>query len=133
MKFRLQLWSACLLLFFVLSLSGCNRQSSDTLAASAEAKPEATPVAAASVVPATPAPSQPAGNLPKPDVNGNHVMQYVKEVVAFGPRPPGSTAHLKLEEFILSKLKGVDVEQDRFTAQTPVGKFPINNIIAKFP
>ncbi len=60
-------------------------------------------------------------------------MQYVKQVVAFGPRPPGSTAHLKLEEFILSKLKGVDVEQDRFTAQTPVGKFPINNIIAKFP
>jgi len=78
-------------------------------------------------------PGVPATNLPKPDVNGNHVMQYVKEVVAFGPRPPGSTAHLKLEEFILSKLKGVDVEQDRFTAQTPVGKFPMNNIIAKFP
>ena len=77
--------------------------------------------------------SQPASNLPKPDVNGNHVMQYVKQVVAFGPRPPGSTAHLKLEEFILSKLKGVDVEQDRFIVQTPVGKFPINNIIAKFP
>lgn len=60
-------------------------------------------------------------------------MQYVKEVVAFGSRPPGSTAHLKLENYILSKLKGVDVEQDRFTAQTPVGKFPMNNIIAKFP
>ncbi|HZP22894.1 MAG TPA: M28 family peptidase [Terriglobales bacterium] len=84
-------------------------------------------------MPEIPAASQPANNLPKPDVNGNHVMQYVKDVVAFGPRPPGSTAHLKLEQFILSKLKGVDVEQDRFTAQTPVGKFPINNIIAKFP
>ena len=60
-------------------------------------------------------------------------MQYVKEVVAFGSRPPGSEAHQKLENYIVSKLKGVDVEQDKFTAQTPVGKFPINNIIAKFP
>jgi Zn-dependent M28 family amino/carboxypeptidase len=60
-------------------------------------------------------------------------MQYVKEVVAFGPRPPGSVAHLKLEEYILAKLKGVEVEQDKFTAFTPVGKFPMNNIIAKFP
>ncbi len=60
-------------------------------------------------------------------------MQYVKEVVAFGPRPPGSAAHAKLEQYILGKLKGVDVEQDRFTAQTPAGKFPMNNIIAKFP
>ena len=33
----------------------------------------------------------------------------------------------------MSKLKGVDVEQDKFTAQTPAGNFPINNIIAKFP
>ncbi len=60
-------------------------------------------------------------------------MQYVKEIVAMGARPPGSAAHAKLEEYILAKLNGVEVEQDKFTAQTPVGKFPINNIIAKFP
>ena len=60
-------------------------------------------------------------------------MQYVKEIVAMGARPPGSAAHAKLEQYILSKLNGVEVEQDKFTAQTPVGKFPINNIIAKFP
>jgi len=95
---------------------------------------EVQPAAATVALTEAPASSQPSSsNLPKPNVNGNHVMQYVKEVVAFGPRPPGSTAHLKLEEFILSKLKGVDVEQDRFTAQTPAGKFPMNNIIAKFP
>ena len=75
--------------------------------------------------------AEPAG--PKPDINGNHVMQYVKEIVAIGSRPVGSPGHAKLEQYILSKLKGVDVEQDKFTAQTPVGKFPINNIIAKFP
>jgi glutaminyl-peptide cyclotransferase len=60
-------------------------------------------------------------------------MQYVKEVVAIGSRPVGSSGHAKLEKYILSKLKGVDVEQDKFTAQTPVGKFQMNNIVAKFP
>ena len=70
--------------------------------------------------------------VPKPDLNGNRIMQYVKEVVAIGSRPVGSAGHAKLEQYILSRLKGVDVEQDKFTAQTPVGKFPINNIIAKF-
>ena len=60
-------------------------------------------------------------------------MQYVKEVVAIGSRPVGSAGHAKTEHYILSKLAGVDVEQDKFTAQTPVGKFPVNNIIAKFP
>jgi len=60
-------------------------------------------------------------------------MQYVKEVVAIGSRPVGSAGHAKTEHYILSKLKGVDVEQDKFTAQTPVGKFQVNNIIAKFP
>ncbi len=69
----------------------------------------------------------------KPDINGKRAMQYVKEVVAFGARPPGSPAHAKLEQYILSKLAGVEVEQDKFTAQTPIGKVPMNNIIAKFP
>lgn len=74
-----------------------------------------------------------ASSAPKPDINGNHVMQYVKEVVAIGSRPVGSPGHAKTEQYILSHLKGVDVEQDKFIAQTPVGKMPVNNIIAKFP
>ena len=60
-------------------------------------------------------------------------MQYVKEIVAFGSRPAGSPGHVKVEQYIQSKLKGDDVEVDAFTATTPVGKFPIHNIIAKFP
>jgi len=34
---------------------------------------------------------------------------------------------------LLSRLKGDTVEQDNFTADTPEGKFPVRNIIAKFP
>lgn len=60
-------------------------------------------------------------------------MQYVKEIVAFGPRPLGSANHKKVEDFILAHLKGDDVENDVFTANTPEGKLPVHNIIAKFP
>ena len=60
-------------------------------------------------------------------------MQYIKEVVAFGPRPIGSANHKKLEEYIHAHLKGDLVEDDYFTADTPAGKLPVRNIIAKFP
>ena len=69
----------------------------------------------------------------RPNIDGNKVMQYVKEVVAIGSRPVGSPGHAKLEQLIHSKLKGDQVEDDTFTAQTPVGSFKMNNIIAKFP
>ena len=60
-------------------------------------------------------------------------MQYTREVVAFGPRPIGSPNHKKLENYILAHLKKDQVEDDAFTADTPEGKFPVRNIIAKFP
>ena len=60
-------------------------------------------------------------------------MQYVKEIVAFGPRPVGSENHKKVEAYILSHLKGVEVEKDDFEVTAAEGRFPIHNIIAKFP
>jgi len=120
-----------LLITFAVSLASCSKPQQQTASASS---PEMKQTAANSA-PATPTPVPTASDsaAPKPDINGNHVMQYVKEVVAIGSRPVGSPGHAKVEQYILSKLKGVDVEQDKFTAQTPVGKFPIDNIIAKFP
>lgn len=60
-------------------------------------------------------------------------MQYVRDVVAFGPRPVGSANHKKLEDYIVAHLKGDDVESDSFVAETPEGKLPVRNIIAKYP
>lgn len=60
-------------------------------------------------------------------------MQYVKEIVDFGPRPVGSPNHKKVEDFIASRLKSDTVENDSFTADTPEGKIPVHNIVAKFP
>ena len=68
-----------------------------------------------------------------PSFNADRAMKYVKEIVAFGPRPIGSANHKKVEDYILAHLKGDNVESDAFIADTPEGKFPVHNIIAKFP
>ena len=89
--------------------------------------------------PATPAPNPTpaATQAPLPDTpptfNASRAMQYVKEIVAFGPRPIGSENHRKVENYILSHLKGDTVEQDNFEITASEGKFPVHNIIAKFP
>lgn len=60
-------------------------------------------------------------------------MQYVKDIVKFGPRPVGSATHKKVEDYIAAHLKGDQIEDDTFTADTPEGKFPVHNIVAKYP
>jgi Zn-dependent M28 family amino/carboxypeptidase len=133
MKSRLCPFSALIFAMLLITLSvSCSHPQQASSEAVAKVEPTETargpaPTQSAGI------PANPAINDSQPDIDGNHVMQYVKEVVAFGPRPPGSSGHAKLEQYILSKLTGVDVEQDKFTAQTPAGTFPINNIIAKFP
>jgi glutaminyl-peptide cyclotransferase len=77
--------------------------------------------------------SFPSDRGPMPEFNAERAMQYVKEIVALGPRPIGSANHKKLEDYITSHLKGDVVEDDAFTADTVEGKFPVRNIIAKFP
>jgi len=133
MKSRPNLLTLCAVTLLVVVFSGgCSKQQPASSEATASASTSADAGAAATPQPAAVAAGS-NSDSPKPDLNGNRAMQYVKEIVAMGARPPGSPAHAKLEQYILSKLQGVDVEQDKFTAQTPVGKFPMNNIIAKFP
>jgi glutaminyl-peptide cyclotransferase len=80
-----------------------------------------------------PALTLPPDSGPPPTFDGERAMQYAKEVVKFGPRPLGSANHKKVEEYLASRLKGDQVEDDVFTADTPEGKFPVHNIIAKYP
>jgi glutaminyl-peptide cyclotransferase len=94
---------------------------------------------ARAAAPADPAPkvkSTPTGVdatiEPPPEFNASRAMQYLKEIVAYGPRPIGSENHKKVENYILSHLKGDEVEQDAFEINTSEGKFPVRNIIAKF-
>jgi glutaminyl-peptide cyclotransferase len=68
-----------------------------------------------------------------PAFSASRAMQYVKEIVAFGPRAIGSENHKKVERYILAHLKGDAVDADDFEISTSEGRFPVHNIIAKFP
>ena len=62
-------------------------------------------------------------------------MGYVRDIIAFGPRPIGTPGHAKTEDYILQHLRsiGAQSETDEFTATTPAGPLRMRNIIAKFP
>jgi glutaminyl-peptide cyclotransferase len=92
-----------------------------------------TPVAAAPSDTDLPKLSLPSDNGAPPTIDSARAFQYVKEIVAFGPRPLGSANHKKVEDYFLAHLKGDLVENDIFTADTPEGKFAVHNIVAKFP
>ena len=81
--------------------------------------------------------SKPAAAARRPEslpaFNGGRAFEDLKRLVAFGPRPPGSKALAESRAWIASQLKaaGCSVEEDSFTALTPVGEVPMTNIIAK--
>jgi len=74
-----------------------------------------------------------ADNAPLPHIDSKRAFQYTREVAAFGERYMGNENHKKLERYIVDHLKGDQIEDDAFTADTVEGKFPVRNIIAKFP
>jgi glutaminyl-peptide cyclotransferase len=96
-------------------------------------KPTASASTPESTAPAAQAETYAPEAGPLPPIDSKRAFQYIKEIVAFGPRPIGSESHKKLETYITAHLKGDQVEDDAFTADTPEGKFPIRNIIAKYP
>lgn len=67
--------------------------------------------------------------------SGQAAFEFTKAAVNFGPRPSGSEAIHKLQNYILSQLKldGCELIDDSFSATTPMGAIAMKNIIAKFP
>jgi len=95
---------------------------------------------APSVSAAAAAAPQPAGDEAPPadktgGFDGNRAFAHVVKQVGFGPRPSGSAAIGQLQEYIQSELTsyGCKVETDSFSADTPVGRLPMKNIVAKIP
>jgi len=114
-----------LLLSFAVGLASCDKNKD---------APEAKAQSPASMAPAdAPKLSLPPDSGQPPTFDSARAFQSIKEIVAFGPRPIGSANHKKVEEYLLAHLKGDEVENDVFTADTPEGKFPVHNIVAKFP
>src|SRR5262249_21537901 len=77
--------------------------------------------------------SEAAASPAVPKVDANRAYNDVKKMVEFGPRPSGSEALKKEQDFINSELKsyGLTVSEDRFEGDTPHGKIPMVNIIGE--
>jgi len=114
-----------ILLASALALLACDRDKE----AAQSKNSDAPPAHQSSIEPV----SFPEDSGPLPQIDSARAMQYVKEIVKFGPRSLGSPNHKKVEDYLDNHLKGDQVEDDTFTAKTPVGDFPVHNIIAKFP
>ena len=85
------------------------------------------------------APPQAADEAPPPEktggFDGKRAYAQVAKQVSFGPRPSGSPAIAKTQEYILAELKsyGCTAEVDSFSADTPAGRLPMKNILVKIP
>jgi glutaminyl-peptide cyclotransferase len=65
--------------------------------------------------------------------NGAKALEYARQFVAIGPRWPTGPGHLKAEEFLRNQFRHDNVEEDTFTATTPIGPVPMRNFIVRFP
>jgi Peptidase family M28 len=138
-------WSVCVAIFrklilgslcacfFLAVLAGCNAKGggSTSSASSASNAPFMSTVASA--------PPQSADDAPPPEstggFDGKRAFAHVARQVSFGPRPSGSQAILQTQDYLQSELKsyGCAVETDSFTADTPIGRLPMKNILVKMP
>jgi glutaminyl-peptide cyclotransferase len=79
----------------------------------------------------------PRARKPAPPIefSGASALAFTAKAVSFGPRPAGSAANRRLQDYIRSQLKlhGCQILEDPFVAQTPTGRVSMNNIIARFP
>lgn len=66
--------------------------------------------------------------------DGPQCYAYVKQIVGFGERWPGSPGHAKTEVLVKSVVTrdGGQFSEDDFTASTPRGPVPVHNLIGKF-
>jgi len=65
--------------------------------------------------------------------NGARAYEYARDFAAIGPRWPTSTGHAKAEAFLRARFAHDQLEEDAFTADTPIGPVAMRNFIVRFP
>ena len=115
-------------------LAGCKATANGEAASRTDAKGNAPFMAGTTVTP----PQVPDDALPPEKTggfDGAKAYAHVAAMVAFGPRPSGSQAILQTQDYITSQLSssGCTVDTDSFSADTPAGRLPMKNIVAKIP
>jgi glutaminyl-peptide cyclotransferase len=122
-------WSVLLLSSLAACVAGCQAGGTDSRTAS---QPPFMSKAAT-------APPQASDDAPPPEktdgFDGKRAYALVAKQVEFGPRPSGTPALARLQDFLQSELKsyGCPVETDSFSADTPIGRLPMKNILVKIP
>ncbi len=73
--------------------------------------------------------------LTVPPFDATRAFDDLKRLTAFGPRTAGSPALAKTREWIERQLaaEGIKVDEDKFTASTPVGDIDMANLIVRVP
>jgi glutaminyl-peptide cyclotransferase len=75
----------------------------------------------------------PCSGLAQQHFRGDKALEIARQFVAIGPRPCLGPGHLKAEAFLRSEFKHDQLEEDTFTANTPIGPVPMRNFIVRFP
>lgn len=67
--------------------------------------------------------------------SGAKAYEYARQFAALGPRWPTGPGHLKAEAFLRNHFQRAhdQLEEDAFTANTPIGPVPMRNFIVRYP
>lgn len=67
--------------------------------------------------------------------DAGRAFEHVRQLVAIGPRPPGSPGSRQAREYILEQLKkaGISATEQSFDAETPLGPITMTNVVARIP
>src|SRR5258705_5008963 len=117
-------WAA----LFLLGMAGCKATGTDDHASAAATSANAS----------KPAPQVPDDALPAEQTGGFDgalAYEHVAKLVGLGPRPAGSQAIAKAQDYITSQLSsfGCTVDTDAFSSDTPAGRLAMKNIVVKIP
>ena len=66
--------------------------------------------------------------------DGAKALEYARQYAAIGPRWPTGPGHAKAEQFLRAHFAAAhdSVEEDTFTANTPIGPVPMRNFIVRY-
>ncbi|MFQ5790121.1 MAG: M28 family peptidase [Acidobacteriota bacterium] len=69
---------------------------------------------------------------PSDSFDGEKALAHVRRLVELGPRPVGSEAHQKMQQYLLESLSatGLATSREDFTGETPGGPIPMSNLMA---
>jgi len=117
--------------FCIFAFGGCKASAPQSgTSANADTLKSAPALPARLQVPDDALPAEQTGGF-----DGAKAYEHVVKLVGFGPRPAGSQAILQAQDYISSQLSsfGCTVDADSFSADTPAGRLPMKNIVAKIP